>query len=215
MVRPSSLRHGHDGVCGKHLRRIVACLFRVPGPGLERIKSDVQGYGDKGGRGLLPYKRFNVSHFDQLVPPPKPNMGTCREFTLDRRRLRSRIFHVILQDSPMDLAYFIRNRLRQSWLSSRDRARASSQAESYIASFQTGSNRTDLHDQLERVLRLPQGHLARLADQQRREHRLKKPLETTPITSWHRRGSVTTTEEKMIAQQKTMNAPSSVRGQER
>ena len=82
----------------------------------------------------------------------------------------------------MDLAFFIRNRLRQLRLSSRDRARVSSQAESYIASFQTGSNRTDLRDQLERVLQLPQGHLARLADQQRREHRLKKPLENTPIT---------------------------------
>ena len=127
----------------------------------------------------------------------------------------------------MDLAFFIRNRLRQLWLSSRDRARVSSQAESYIASFQTGSNQTDLHDQLERVLQLPQGHLARLADQQRREHRLKKPLETTPITLLHRRvgnravyvdagsGSVITTEEKMIAQKKTMNVPSTVHGEER
>lgn len=87
------------------------------------------------------------------------------------------------QDSPMDLAFFIRNRLRQLWLSSRDRACASSQAESCIASLQTGSNRTDLHDQFERVLQLPQGHRARLADLQRREHRVKKPLETTPITN--------------------------------
>jgi hypothetical protein len=87
----------------------------------------------------------------------------------------------------MDLAFFIRNRLRQLWLSSRDRARASSQAESYIASFQTAPKRTDLRDQLERVLQLPQGHLAKLADLQRRGHRLKKPLETTPITLLHRR----------------------------
>ncbi len=72
-------------------------------------------------------------------------------------------------------------------MSSRNRARASSQAESYIASFQTASSRTDLHDQLERVLQLPQGHLAKLADLQRRGHRLKKPLETTPITLLHRR----------------------------
>jgi hypothetical protein len=87
----------------------------------------------------------------------------------------------------MDLAFFIRNRLRRLRMSSRDRARASSQAESYIASFQRASNRTDLHDQLERVLYLPQGHLAKLADLQRRGHRLKKPLETTPITLLHRR----------------------------
>jgi len=115
----------------------------------------------------------------------------------------------------MDLAFFIRNRLRQIWLSSRDRARASSQAESYIASFHTGSNRTDLHDQLERVLQLPQGYLARLADLQRREDRLKKQLETTPLTLLHRRGSAITTEEKMIAHTKTMNAPSTVHDQER
>lgn len=87
----------------------------------------------------------------------------------------------------MDLAFFIRNRLRRLRMSSRDRARASSQAESYIASFQRASNRTDLHEQLERVLHLPQGHLAKLADLQRRGHRLKKPLETTPITFLHRR----------------------------
>ena len=84
----------------------------------------------------------------------------------------------------MDLAFFIRNRLRRLRMSSRDRARASSQAESYIASFQTAPNRTDLRDQLERVLQLPQGHLAKLADLQRR---LKKPLETAPITLLHRR----------------------------
>jgi hypothetical protein len=87
----------------------------------------------------------------------------------------------------MDVPSFIRNRLGQLWLSSRDRARASSQAESYIASLQTGSNRTDLHNQLEQALQLPQGHLARLADQQRRERGLKTPLETTPITLLHRR----------------------------
>jgi hypothetical protein len=85
----------------------------------------------------------------------------------------------------MDLAFFIRNRLRRLRMSSRDRARASSQAESYIASFQRASNRTDLHDQLERVLHLPQGHLAKLADLQRQGHRLKKSLET--ITLLHRR----------------------------
>ena len=65
MVRPSSLRHGHGGVCGEHLRRIVVCLFRVPGTGLERatpLGIDVgaapgtsmvmsMGYGDKGGAG--------------------------------------------------------------------------------------------------------------------------------------------------------------------
>jgi len=29
MVRPTSLRCGHDGVCGKRVRRIATCVFRV------------------------------------------------------------------------------------------------------------------------------------------------------------------------------------------
>ena len=82
----------------------------------------------------------------------------------------------------MDLVLFTRNRLKQLRLSSRDRARASSMAESYIAELlepnglQTASTRTHVHDQLERVLQLPHGHLVKLADLERREH-LKKRLE--------------------------------------
>ena len=70
----------------------------------------------------------------------------------------------------MDLALFTRNRLKQLRLSPRDLARASSMAESNIAdllepnSLQTASKRTHVHDQLERVLRLPHGLLAKLAD---------------------------------------------------
>ena len=81
----------------------------------------------------------------------------------------------------MDLALFTRNRLKQLRLSPRDLARASSMAESNIAdllepnSVQTASKRTHVHDQLERVLQLPLGQLAKLADLQRREH-LKKRL---------------------------------------
>lgn len=82
----------------------------------------------------------------------------------------------------MDLALFTRNRLKQLRLSPRDLARASSMAESNIAdlldpnSLQTASKRTHVHDQLEQVLRLPHGLLAKLADLQRREH-LKNRLE--------------------------------------
>ena len=70
----------------------------------------------------------------------------------------------------MDLALFTRNRLKQIRLSPRNRARATRMTESYIArlpkptSGQTVSNGTGMNDQLERVLKLPQGHLAMLAD---------------------------------------------------
>lgn len=70
----------------------------------------------------------------------------------------------------MDLALYTRNRLKQIRLSPRNLARATRMTESYIArlpkpnSSQTVPNRTDMNDQLERVLKLPQGHLAMLAD---------------------------------------------------
>ena len=92
----------------------------------------------------------------------------------------------------MDLALFTRNRLKQLRLSRRDLARASSMAESYIADLfnptgvQTASKRIHLHDQLERVLQLPHGHLAKLADLQRREH-LNKRMESPSRPLFHRR----------------------------
>ena len=69
----------------------------------------------------------------------------------------------------MDLALFARNRLKQLRLRPRNLARATRMTESYIVrlpkpnSGQTAAKRTDVHDQLERVLKLPQGHLAKLA----------------------------------------------------
>jgi hypothetical protein len=92
----------------------------------------------------------------------------------------------------MDLALFTRNRLKQLRLSPRDLARASSMAESYLAGLlepnglQAASERTHVHDQLERVLQLPHGHLAKLADLQRRQH-LKKRLENPSSPLLHRR----------------------------
>jgi hypothetical protein len=92
----------------------------------------------------------------------------------------------------MDLALFTRNRLKQLRLGPRDLARATRMTESYIAhllapnSSQTASNRTDLQDQLERVLNLPQGQLAKLADLQRREY-LKKRMGNQPSPLLHRR----------------------------
>ena len=70
----------------------------------------------------------------------------------------------------MDLALFTRNRLKQLRLRPRNLARATRMTESYLARLphphciQTAPNRTDVHDQIERVLKLPQGHLAKLAD---------------------------------------------------
>jgi len=119
------------------------------------------------------------------------------------------------QVSPMDLAFFIRNRLRQLWLSSRDRARASIQAESYIASFQTGSIQPHLHDQLERVLQLPQGHLARLADLQRREHQAAGNHSHSSIASSGGKQDKTVWEVEILTVEREMNAPSTVHGQEK
>lgn len=91
----------------------------------------------------------------------------------------------------MDLVLFTRNRLKQLRLRPRDLARASSMAESYIAALvepnglQTASKRAYVHDQLERVLQLPHGQLAKLADLQRREH-LKKRLEHPSSPLLHR-----------------------------
>ena len=79
----------------------------------------------------------------------------------------------------MNLALFARNRLKQLRLSPRDRARATNMAESYVAQHQTPSNRTHADNQLERVLKLPPGQLARFADAECREHltkRLDQPL---------------------------------------
>ena len=75
----------------------------------------------------------------------------------------------------MDLALFTRNRLKQLRLGPRNMARASRMTESYIArlrtpsGLQTAAKRPDTDDdQLERVLKLSQGQLAKLADLHRR-----------------------------------------------
>lgn len=85
----------------------------------------------------------------------------------------------------MDLALLIRNRLKQLGLGQRDLARAANVTESYISQLLTqkklppAPNRTDMYDKIGRVLKLPQGQLAHLADEQRREQ-LKKRLGDQP-----------------------------------
>jgi len=85
----------------------------------------------------------------------------------------------------MDIALLIRNRLKELGLGQRDLARAANVTESYISQLLTqkklppAPNRTDMYGKMGRVLKLPQGQLAKLADLQRREQ-LKKRLGDQP-----------------------------------
>ena len=85
----------------------------------------------------------------------------------------------------MDIALLIRNRLKELGLGQRDLARAADVTESYISQLLTqkklppAPNRSDMYDKIGRVLKLPQGQLAKLADLQRREQ-LKKRLGDQP-----------------------------------
>ncbi|BFU90721.1 MAG: Transcriptional regulator [Nitrospira sp.] len=85
----------------------------------------------------------------------------------------------------MDIALLIRNRLKELRLGQRDLARAAHVTESYISQLLTqkklppAPNRTDMYEKIGRALQLPQGQLAKLADQQRREQ-LRKRLGDQP-----------------------------------
>lgn len=75
----------------------------------------------------------------------------------------------------MDVAFVITQRLEELGLGQRDLARAARVTESYISQLLTrkkappAPNRTDIYRKMDRVLKLPSGELARLADIQRRE----------------------------------------------
>jgi transcriptional regulator with XRE-family HTH domain len=90
----------------------------------------------------------------------------------------------------MDIALVIRNRLKELKLGQRDLARAAHVTESYISQLLTekklppAPNRTDMYDKIGRILKLPQGQLAKLADLQRREH-IKKRLGDPPTPLLH------------------------------
>lgn len=85
----------------------------------------------------------------------------------------------------MTIALFIRNRLKELKLGQKDLARAANVTDSYISQLMAhkklppAPNRTDMYDKISRVLKLPDGQLAKLADLQRREH-LKKRLGDQP-----------------------------------
>ncbi len=90
----------------------------------------------------------------------------------------------------MDIALLIRNRLKELRLDQRDLARAADVTESYISQLLTqkklppAPNRTDMYEKIGRALKLPQGQLAKLADQQRRDQ-LRKRLGEQPTPLLH------------------------------
>lgn len=85
----------------------------------------------------------------------------------------------------MPIALLIKNRLKELGLGQKDLARAANVTDSYISQLLAqkklppAPNRTDMYDKISRVLKLPDGQLAKLADLQRREH-LKKQLGDQP-----------------------------------
>jgi transcriptional regulator with XRE-family HTH domain len=85
----------------------------------------------------------------------------------------------------VDLALVIKKRLQELGLEQRDLARAAQVTESYISQLVTqkklppAPNRSDIYEKMGRLLKLPGGELAKLADLQRTEQ-LKKKLGDAP-----------------------------------
>ncbi len=88
----------------------------------------------------------------------------------------------------MDVSLVIRRRLEELGLEQRDLAQAAQVTESYISQLlgqkraPPAPNRTDIYDKMDKLLKLPSGELAQLADHQRKEQ-LKRALGdgTTPL----------------------------------
>jgi transcriptional regulator with XRE-family HTH domain len=85
----------------------------------------------------------------------------------------------------MDVSLLIRQRLEEFGLEQRDLAQAAQVTESYISQLLTrrkappAPNRTDIYDKMDKLLKLPSGELARLADVQRKSE-LKRGLAAEP-----------------------------------
>src|SRR2546427_12212359 len=81
----------------------------------------------------------------------------------------------------MDVAMMIRSRLAELGFEQRVLARAARVTESYVSQLLTrkkappAPDRTDIYDQMDRFLKLPDGELARVAEVARKE-RLKREL---------------------------------------
>ena len=86
----------------------------------------------------------------------------------------------------MDVALLIRQRLVELGLEQKELATATEVTESYISQLLTGKklppapDRTDIYDKMARFLKLPSGHLSRLADLQRKDE-LKRNLGDPPL----------------------------------
>src|SRR5512134_1521917 len=85
----------------------------------------------------------------------------------------------------MDLSFVIRQRLDELGLEQKDLARAARVTESYVSQLLTrkkappAPSRTDIYDRMDRVLKLPAGKLAKLADSQRKDE-MKRELGDEP-----------------------------------
>jgi transcriptional regulator with XRE-family HTH domain len=85
----------------------------------------------------------------------------------------------------VDISLVIKHRLEELGLDQRDLASAAQVTESYISQLLTGKkappapNRTDIYDKMAKLLKLPNGELAKLADLQRQEQ-LRRKLADPP-----------------------------------
>lgn len=85
----------------------------------------------------------------------------------------------------VEVSIVVRQRLEELGLEQKDLARAARVTESYVSQLLTrkkappAPNRTDIYDRMDRVLKLPKGELARLADLERKEN-LKRGLGDEP-----------------------------------
>src|SRR6059036_2835915 len=86
----------------------------------------------------------------------------------------------------MDVPLLIQRKLTERGLGQRDLADAAEVTESYISQLLSrkkappAPERTDIYDKLGRVLKLPPGKLAGLADLQRKQE-LRKKIESPPV----------------------------------
>src|SRR5207248_1830431 len=86
----------------------------------------------------------------------------------------------------MDISQLIQQKLSELGLEQRDLADAAEVTESYISQLLNrkkmppAPERTDIYDKLGRLLKLPAGKLAGLADVQRNEE-LKKKIQSPPV----------------------------------
>ena len=90
----------------------------------------------------------------------------------------------------MDVSLVIRQRLDEFGLDQRELAQAAEVTESYISQLLTrrkappAPGRTDIYDKMDKLLKLPTGELARLADVQRKDE-LKRQLAAEPAPLFH------------------------------